>query len=78
MPRRYCNNLRWCVITHYDYIPKVPFVFQYRLLTMITFFEIAVHDKCLLGIRRFRARNGWSDCILDLEEIHNKNVINQF
>ena len=37
MPRLYSNKLRWRIITHYIY----SFRFQYRLLSMTTFFEIA-------------------------------------
>ena len=40
--RPYSNKLCWRVITHNDYIHS-SFRFQYRLLTMTTFFEIAVH-----------------------------------
>ena len=41
MPQPYSNNLRWCIITHYD-CTQSSFRFQYRLLTITTFFEIAV------------------------------------
>ena len=41
LPRQYSNNLCWQVITHYG-CTQSTFRFQYRLLTMITFFEIAV------------------------------------
>ena len=37
MPRPYRNNLRWRVITHHD-CTQSSFRFQYRLLTMTTFF----------------------------------------
>ena len=42
MPRPYSNKLCWRVITHYDYTHS-SFRFQYRLLTMTTFFEIAAY-----------------------------------
>ena len=42
MPRGPCsNNHRWRVITRYD-CTQSSFRFQYRLLTMTTFFEIDV------------------------------------
>ena len=43
---RYWNRkeLCWRVTTHYDYTHS-SFQFQYRLLTMTTFFEIAVYYK---------------------------------
>ena len=42
MLRPYSNKLRWRVITHYDNTQSF-FRFQYKLLTMTTFFEIAVY-----------------------------------
>ena len=44
MPRPYSKKLYWRIITHYDYTHS-SFRFQYRLLTMTTFFEIAVYTK---------------------------------
>ena len=44
MPRQYSNNLCWHIIIHYD-CTQSPFRFQYRLLTMTTFFEIAVSSQ---------------------------------
>ena len=41
IPRPYSNKLRWRVIAFYDYTHS-SFRFQYRLLTMTTFSEIAV------------------------------------
>ena len=41
MPRSYSNSLRWCVITRYD-CTQNSFRFQYRLLTLVAFSEIAI------------------------------------
>ena len=39
MPRQYSNNLRWRILTRYDFTQS-SFRFQYQLLAMTTFFEI--------------------------------------
>ena len=44
MSRPYSNNLHGRIITYYD-CTQSSFRFQYRLLTMTTFFEIAVYNK---------------------------------
>ena len=64
MPRPYSNKLHWHVITHYDYTQS-SFRFQYRLLTMTTFFEVAVTFKnekesveTDIGKKKWRGRGG--------------------
>ena len=47
MPRPYSNNLHSPVFTHYD-CTQSSFRFQYRLLTMTTFSEIAVYTKDII------------------------------
>ena len=57
MLQPYSNKLYWRVIAHYDYTHS-SFRFQYRLLTMITFFEIAVYSKKDVNGTESRWRSG--------------------
>ena len=42
IPRQYSDSLRWRIITLYYDCTESSFRFQYRLLTITTFFDIAV------------------------------------